>query len=219
MPLENFGVEAARIGLGIHNLVRCFVTFFNLQNVKAQPTMIPFSSTTPSFLSAVPNTSFQPASTVFDSQSSSSSSISTSTRTTYNPQTTSLSSRNLLPNPNHSPTTPSPTIPSPTATFPPTQTDTSTNKGLAGGLALTLSLAFIFLLLFAIHKYRHHRRLQKAKARKAQVPRTRDLVPDPLPQHPVETNGYTEWEMATERNAHEADGGNLRRGRRSRLGF
>lgn len=55
-----------------------------------------------------------------------------------------------------------------------------------------------------MYKYKQRRGRRIANARKLNI--SPDLVPDPLPQHPIETNGYTEWEMPTSSNTHEISG-------------
>lgn len=97
------------------------------------------------------------------------------------------------------------------------------NKGLAAGWGITLCLTAIIGTAYGLYRYKRWRR-QIAKRSQATGFQTADIIPDPLPTHPIETNGYTSWEMATNRNAHEAPIDNptrpgSRHTRSSRLGF
>ncbi|KAL8709051.1 MAG: hypothetical protein Q9225_007513, partial [Loekoesia sp. 1 TL-2023] len=75
-------------------------------------------------------------------------------------------------------------------------------KGLAVGLGVTLGLAAIGATFLGLYSYNQRRR---GKVKEAQTKsETPDTVPDSLPAPPAELVGYTEWEMATERNKHEA---------------
>ena len=187
--------------------------------MKLEQTVIPLLSATP--ISS--NDSIQSPSATSHSQNSSIGIPSTSVEPTSS-RTTGGKSLSTLPSPSltfHQSPTP-PITNSTNSSSAATTQDSQANKGLVAGLGLTLGFAITGFTLFAIYKYNQRRR---QRVTKAQIHRTPDLVPDPLPTHPIETNGYTEWEMATNRNTHEAptsnDHRNSRypRGRNSRLWF
>lgn len=185
--------------------------YFKLPQVKAEQVLIPLSGDVSS--SAAPSTSAQPTSTN-DVQP-------LAVETTLSPTTTySTSSSSTLLRAPVSPTA------SPVASTNSATKDSPTNKGLAAGLGVTLGLAAIGGVLFGLFKYNQRRRRRLVEKLQSYRMGTPDVGPTLLPQHPIETNGYTEWEMATNINAHEAPSESEssqnqapRRTRRSRLGF
>ncbi|KAL8639004.1 MAG: hypothetical protein Q9228_003898 [Teloschistes exilis] len=76
-----------------------------------------------------------------------------------------------------------------------------TSKGLIAALSLTSGILAIAALAYAFRRSRKKRRLkQKNDSRERKV---QDRPPAFIPPL-VETNGYTEWEMGTNGNTHEA---------------
>ena len=89
---------------------------------------------------------------------------------------------------------------SPTPTPEASSGSNSTNKGLAAGLGLVLGLAILGAVLFALYKWDQKRRMKA----KGQIHMLDSPHRSSQPTPPVETNGYQEWEMASEANTHEA---------------
>lgn len=180
--------------------------YFNLAKVKSEQTVIALS--TEITRSVVVSNSSQPTSQPLSTPSTSANPA--SSHTTSGLLSSSTTSQSTYP-----------PIANPTTSSDPIVENSATNKGLAAGLGLTLALAGIGGI-FGLYKY-HQRRRRTTKKTQTIHSRMRDLVPDQLPQHPIETNGYTEWEMSTPGNTHEAPDTAQRqasrRTRRSRLGF
>lgn len=107
--------------------------------------------------------------------------------------------------PASSPSTSSPSTTSPT----PAHSKNHTNTALAAGLGVPLGLAVIGAMLFALHKYNQSRRQRSEEAATLPSKESQNLqggfsdstlYPQ---QQPVEVQGYTQWEMATEKNLPE----------------
>ncbi|KAL9580808.1 MAG: hypothetical protein Q9212_004274 [Teloschistes hypoglaucus] len=141
--------------------------------------------------------------TVWPSNQASSSRNTSSSSTTQPPTKPKTPSPTNQPEQSSSTTQPPTKPPIPSPTHQPGQSSNAepTSKGLIAALGLTAGILAIAALVYALRRSRKRRRLkQKEDARKRRV---RDRPPAFIPAL-VETNGYTEWEMATNGNTHEA---------------
>ncbi|KAI4201467.1 MAG: hypothetical protein LQ350_003226 [Teloschistes chrysophthalmus] len=133
-----------------------------------------------------------------------------SSRNTSSSSTTQTPTKPPTPNPTNQPeqslsTTQPPTKPRiPGPTHQPGQSSKAepTSKGLIVALGLTAGILAIAALVYALRRSRKRRRLKKQE-KDASKRKVRDRPPAFTPPL-VETNGYTEWEMATNGNTHEA---------------
>ena len=122
---------------------------------------------------------------------------------------------------------PSPASPIPTPSnhkSPPNSKQEKTTQGLVAGLGLTAFIIILSGIALGIYVRKKKKQRQKSSKNDRSKSSVQDVPPAQIPSL-VETNGYTEWEMATDRNVHEApvpavwalaESG---RGRRSRLAF
>lgn len=137
------------------------------------------------------------------------------TQPSGNPPTSITTTSSSTTQPSAKPPTPSPTKQSKLST-----NAEPTSKGLIAAFGLTAGIITIAALFYALRRSAERRRSKRKKdAHKHEVPDRPPAFIPPL----VETNGYTEWEMATNRNTHEAPASAIwpdpERGRRSRRGF
>ncbi|KAI4104789.1 MAG: hypothetical protein L6R37_003062 [Teloschistes peruensis] len=163
------------------NLSCCALqSYFQLQTAKVQ-TIIPLHA-------AAASASSSSSSSARSTSSSSTSTSSTSTTASSSTAVTGAvasSTRSPAPSPDHS-----------------DGSSNSTNKGLAAGLGLVLGLAVVGGALFGLYKWDQRRRMKNKGFMMHGID-----SPQPSSNNPtllIETQGYTEWEMASHANRHEA---------------
>ncbi|KAL8685270.1 MAG: hypothetical protein Q9218_007869, partial [Villophora microphyllina] len=98
-----------------------------------------------------------------------------------------------------------------TATSTPTPANNHTNTALAAGLGVPLALAIIGGILFMLYKLNRRRQYRISEKAAQETFHSTKATPSVVPsdstlhsQPPVEVQGYTQWEMATDKNLPEA---------------